>query len=62
MNRDEILDTIRALTSTQGFYGRLLENLLAARDDDPDAYDALMTDLESRNLRDAVDLCIYLET
>lgn len=62
MNRDDILDVVRAMATTQGFYGRLLESLLSARESDPDAYDAFMTNLEAQNLRDAADLCIYLET
>ena len=62
MTRDEILAAVETLAHAQGFYGRLHERLVAMRDEEPDEYDRLMTSLEAQNFKDAVDLCIYLET
>lgn len=53
MNKDEILEAISNLASSQGFYGRLYEHIL----DDPEYLDYL----ESMHFKDTVDLVLYLE-
>lgn len=62
MTRNEILNTIKDLAKSQGFYGRLLYNLESAESYNPEYYEAFMTELESQNFSDAVDLIIYLES
>lgn len=62
MKRNEILNIIKDLVKSQSFYGRLLYNLKSAESYDPEAYEAFMTELESKNFSDAVDLVIYLES
>lgn len=62
MKRKEILNVIKDLSKSQGFYGRLLNRLESAKSYDPDAYDAFMSELEAQNFSDAVDLVIYLES
>lgn len=59
MTRDDILDAIRMLAQSQGFYGRLL---VALNDLDPDDFDRVMDDLESRHFADVVDLVMFLES
>ena len=58
MNREEILDTIRMLAGSQGFYGRLLSALQG----DPDVSERFFEEAEGQNLHNAVDLVIWLET
>lgn len=58
MKREQILETIRMLAHSQGFYGRLYNNLMEM---DEDSYEDTMTFLESQNLKDAVDLVMMLE-
>lgn len=53
MNRDEILNTIKSLASSQGFYGRLYEQLY----DNDDSLEYL----ERQNFKDPVDLIMFLE-
>ena len=62
MNRDEIMDAIKMLASSQGFYSRMYSNLCEMRDNDPDEFDRNMTILEGQNFGDAVDLVMYIET
>lgn len=62
MNRDEIMDNIRTLASSQGFYSRLYSSLCDMRDNDPEEFDRNMTILEEQNFGDAVDLVMFLET
>ena len=53
MNKDEILEAISSLASSQGFYQRLYNEIL----NDPEYLDYL----ESLHFKDAVDLVLYLE-
>jgi len=61
MNRYEILDTIKSLACSQGFYGRLLRDLMELKDNDSDAYNELMENWEKQNFGSPVDFVIYLE-
>lgn len=61
MNRAEILSAIEMLAKSQGFYGRLLNNLKITKRDDPEIYEQIMTDLENQNFASVVDLVFYFE-
>lgn len=58
MNREQILDAFRSLARSQGFYGRLLEQIDSV---DEETREAFLSDLESRNFKDAVDLVMWIE-
>lgn len=61
MNRNEILTAIAELAYSQGFYGRLLNNLLEMRENDPDTFDVTMTMLEEQNFGDRLDMVLFFE-
>ena len=58
MKREEIMETIKILASSQGLYSRLYRDLMAL---DEDKYNEVMTELESQNFKDRVDLIMYIE-
>ena len=58
MNREQILATFRNLAMSQGFYGRLLNQIYSV---DEETREAFLSDLESRNFHDAVDLVMWIE-
>ena len=58
MNKQQILETIKRLAASQGYYGRLYRALMSASDPERDAW---LTDLEAKGFNDAVDLILYLE-
>ena len=58
MNREQILDAFRSLARSQGFYGRLLEQIDSV---DEETREAFLSDLENRNFRDVVDLVMWIE-
>jgi len=58
MNREQILDAFRSLAHSQGFYGRLLEQIDSV---DEETREDFLSDLESRNFRDVVDLVMWIE-
>lgn len=53
MNKAEILDTIRQLARSQGFYGRLLESLAGN--------DEALDYLEAQDFATPLDLILFLE-
>lgn len=58
MNRKEILNAISNLSSSQGFYGRLYEQLTNESEDS----ERFLSELEAQNFKDSVDLILYLES
>ena len=59
MEREEIMEKIKSLASSQGLYGRLYRDLMEL---DEDEYDEVMTELESQNFKDGVDLVMFIES
>lgn len=54
MKANEILEAIKSLSQSQGFYGRLYERLV--QDEEALQY------LEEQNFTDVVDLVLFLES
>lgn len=57
MNRQQILEAIKSLAASQGFYGRLYNALTNGTEE---ADEALET-LERQNFADVVDMVLWLE-
>lgn len=55
MTREEILEAIKDLAKSQGYYGRLLE---AIEEED----ETILDDLEAQNFNDVVDRVLFLES
>ena len=53
MNKEQILEVIKSLAKSQGFYGRLLEHI----NENPSYLDFL----EKQNFKDSVDFVLYME-
>lgn len=51
MKRDKILETFKSLAKSQGFYGRLLDNITEEE----------LDYLEEQKFKDAVDLILFIE-
>lgn len=58
MKREEIIETIKELASSQGLYGRLYRELMEL---DKDEYDEVMTELENQNFKRKLDLVMFIE-
>jgi len=61
MKRVQIISIIKDLARSQGFYGRLYRAIEDAKENNPDAYEDFMTELEAQNFSDSLDLVLYLE-
>lgn len=57
MNKKEILEMIKSLASSQGFYTRLYQYLSEGSEESEEYLDML----EEKNFKDPVDLILYLE-
>lgn len=55
MNKQEILEAIRNLALSQGFYGQLLDQIY------DDETEEILDELEAQNFKDVVDLIMYIE-
>ena len=58
MKIEQIIDVIKELAQSQGFYGRLLRDIENMSDGEFAYFKEV---LEEQNFKDAVDLIIYLE-
>lgn len=61
MKMEDILNAIRELASSQGFYGRLLASMETMEKMFPKDYEEVVKELESQNFQNAVDLVMYFE-
>lgn len=57
----EILDVIKQLAMSQGFYGRLYRSIEELAENDPDTYDEFVAELENQNFKDSLDVVFYFE-
>ena len=58
MNKEQILNSIKTMAASQGFYGRLYERLTDGSDEANESMDML----ESQNFKDIVDLVLFIES
>lgn len=61
MNIDEIMMEIRNLAASQGFYGRLYEQLAAMQKFQPFEWNQVKTKLEAERFDTTLDLVLYFE-
>ena len=57
MNREQILNAIRSLAASQGFYGRLYEALTNGTEQSEN----FLATMEAQNFGDVVDMVMWLE-
>lgn len=58
MNKEQILNAIRSLAASQGFYGRLYDTLT----DGSEQSDEFLATMEEQNFNDVVDMVMWLES
>lgn len=58
MNRYQIENLMQSLAMSQGFYGRLLDQIYSAPEDEQERF---WENMEAQNFGDAVDIVMFLE-
>lgn len=58
---EQVVDVIEMLADSQGFYGRLLEEILYIEENEPQKYEVFKEIIEKQNFQDAVDVVLFFE-
>lgn len=61
MDREKILNVIKKLSQSQGYYCRLYNYLIMLKNDYYQDYNNYMVQLEKMNFQNEIDLVLYLE-
>jgi hypothetical protein len=62
MNRQECMECIKTLATSQGFYGRMYRHLKDLEGSAPEAYEKAMSALEDEKFEKPLDMVLYFET
>lgn len=58
---EQVVDVIEKLSYSQGFYGRLLEEIMYIEENEPAKYEAFKTIIEKQEFKDPVDVVLFFE-
>ena len=61
LNIEEVVGVVEMLSYSQGFYGRLLEEILYIEENEPDKYEVFKTIIEKQEFKDPVDVVLFFE-
>ena len=62
MNAVQVIEVIKDLAKSQGFYSRMWQNIQENILTDEDEYENFQQFCEQQNFKDAVDLVLFFET
>ena len=58
---EEVVDVIEMLSYSQGFYGRLLEEILYIEENNPEQYEVFKGFIEKQEFQSPVDVVMFFE-
>ena len=58
---EQVVDVIEMLSYSQGFYGRLLEEILYIEENEPEKYEVFKTVIEKQEFQNPVDVVLFFE-
>ena len=58
---EQVVDVIEMLSYSQGFYGRLLEEILYIEENEPNKYEVFKTIIEQQEFQNPVDVVLFFE-
>lgn len=61
MNIRQILNEIKQLAMSQGFYGRLFSNLMQIKEYEPERWGEIVNILEGQHFTDPVEMVLFFE-
>ena len=62
MNVIQVIDVIRELSHSQGFYSRMYERILELHRNDQECFENFKREVEAQNFKDPVDVVLYFES
>lgn len=61
MDIEAVVEVIEMLADSQGFYGRLLEEILYIEENEPDKYEIFKGFIEKQEFKDPVEVVLFFE-
>ena len=61
MDIEAVVDVIEMLADSQGFYGRLLEEILYIEENQPEKYEVFKQIIEKQEFKNPVDVVLFFE-
>ena len=58
---EQVVDVIEMLSYSQGFYGRLLEEIMYIEENEPAKYEVFKTIIEKQEFKNPVDVVLFFE-
>lgn len=58
---EEVVDVIEMLADSQGFYGRLLDEILYIEENEPNKYEVFKAIIEAQEFENPVDVVMFFE-
>ena len=58
---EEVVDVIEMLADSQGFYGRLLDEIMYIEENEPMKYEVFKNIIEKQEFKDPVDVVMFFE-
>ena len=58
---EQVVDVIEMLSYSQGFYGRLLEEILYIEENKPEQYEVFKDFIEKQEFQNPVDVVLFFE-
>ena len=58
---EDVVNVIEMLADSQGFYGRLLEEILYIEENEPDKYEVFKGFIEKQEFQHPVDVVLFFE-
>ena len=58
---EQVVDVIEMLSYSQGFYGRLLEEILYIEENEPEQYEVFKGFIEKQEFQSPVDIVLFFE-
>ena len=58
---EQVVDVIEMLSYSQGFYGRLLDEIMYIEENEPKKYEVFKQIIEKQEFKDPVDVVLFFE-
>ena len=60
-NIEEVVDVIEVLADSNGYYGRLLDEILYIEENEPRKYEVIKNIIEKQEFKDPVDVMLFFK-
>lgn len=60
-NVDQVIEVIEMLSHSQGYYGRLLKEIMYIKENDPERFDDFKFIIERKGFTNPVDVVMFFE-